>query len=85
MDYVSLLLKLIALGVCVAGWYKAAEMEENGPSPFIWAGISAALYLATWLVLGWGWPGIILTQIGMGLAIALIRLVIDLRKPPQPR
>ena len=52
---ISLILHIIVAVVCASTYWKAAEMEDNGPSPFLWAGASLAVFLVTWLVLGWSW------------------------------
>lgn len=50
--------------VCVLGaiaWYKAAEVE--GVTPWLWVGMSVAVYGLTWRYLGWGFVGNLLGQI----------------------
>ncbi len=77
--YISLVLHLAAAFVCTGTYWRAAQMEENGPLPLLWALISLTVFLFTWLILGSGWPVIILGQLGVGLTIGIVRTIIYLR------
>jgi hypothetical protein len=79
IDYFGIVLHLAAAGVCAYVYWKGAEMED-GPSPLIWAILSLMVFAVTWLWLGWRWPGIILSQVGIGVVIAVFRTVIALRE-----
>ena len=48
--------------VCAIGWYKAADLEDV--VPWLWVGLSVAVYAFTWLWLGCAWVG---NLVGQGL------------------
>ncbi len=57
MSFDQLFLRLYSfqfflLLLCAFFYFKAAEMEDA--SPLLWAGLSVAVYLVTWMVLNWG-------------------------------
>ncbi|HEY4328480.1 MAG TPA: hypothetical protein VGN88_01990 [Phycisphaerae bacterium] len=82
-DPIGIILHVIVAAVCASTYWKAAAMEDNGPSPFLWMGASLAVFMVTWLVLDWRWSDLIFAQVGMGLAIGIVRAVAYLRKNPQ--
>lgn len=77
IDYIAIALHLIVLAVCASTFWKAAMMEDapGYTLGFVWSGLSIALFLIAWLVLGWGWMGLVLCQISLLLAIGVLRAI----------
>lgn len=66
------LIYIIVLLVCAAAYYRLADLDPDA-SPIIWTGLSLAIFLITWLVLGWGLPGDLFGQLALFGGITLIR------------
>ena len=75
----TIVLHGVVLFICVTTYWKAGEMEDPTGSlvSAAWAGLSALVFLMTWLLLGWGWMGIIVSQVGLGIGIAIVRAAKD--------
>jgi hypothetical protein len=65
--------QFILLLLCALAYFKAAEMEDDASS-VLWAGLSVAVFVVTWLVLGWSFVGNLGGQAGLLVAITLWRL-----------
>ena len=89
MDFYQTALRFVVGFVCAIFFYKAAQLEEDGPPPILWLALSALIYLACLFLLGGSWPIIIGGQVCLLLAIGVMRVVKSLRsnsKPPaRPR
>ncbi len=77
MSFDQLFLRLYSfqfflLLLCAFVYFKAAEMEDA--SPLLWAGLSVAVYLGTWMVLNWGILGCLGGQVALLGAITVFRL-----------
>jgi len=53
-------------------YYKIAEAEDS--PGVVWAGVSVGVYLVTWRLLGWGYPGNIFGQVALFGGITLWRV-----------
>jgi len=75
IDYVGLVFHGVGLFVCVMTFWRAAEMEEQAGRALsmIWAGMSAIVYLGSWLILGLGWPGMFGGQVVLLAGIGVVR------------
>jgi len=67
----TLILGLIAFAVF---FNRAAEMEDDA-TPWIWSAVSVLVSVVTMFWLHWGWLGIILSQVGIFIGIAVIKLM----------
>ncbi|MGN6370691.1 MAG: hypothetical protein ACTHN5_20755 [Phycisphaerae bacterium] len=81
-DYLSLIMHLAGLLVSVMTFWRAGAMEEATERRLsvIWSGLSAVVYLGSWLILGMGWPGIIGGQVLLLVAIGVVRGIAYLRE-----
>jgi hypothetical protein len=57
-------------------YYKAAEIDKAS-QPLLWAGLSAAVFVLTWRVLGWGLIGDVFGQIMVAVGIAIGRVLME--------
>ena len=57
--------------LCAVGWYKAADLEDV--APWLWVGLSVAVYAFTWLWLGRAWVGNLVGQGALLAAVTLFR------------
>jgi hypothetical protein len=81
IDYLGLVFHGVGLFVCVMTFWRAAEMEEQvgRALSMIWGGMSAIVYLASWLIFGLSWPGMIAGQVLLLVAIGVVRGVAYMR------
>jgi hypothetical protein len=61
----------VLLLACAIFYYRAGEFE--GRSGVVWAGLSITLSLLVWRIFHWGWPGILLSQVGLFAGITVGR------------
>jgi hypothetical protein len=64
-------IEFVACVLCAIAWYKAAEVE--GIAPWLWVGMSVAVYVLTWRYLGWGFFGNLFGQILLVAGITGVR------------
>lgn len=74
-------IEFVLLVVCMAIYYKAAEMEHE--PALLWMGISVAVYVFTWRHLRWSWFGCLLGQFALASGIAVVRAINEMRKTRQ--
>jgi len=65
--------QFVMLLACAGFYYKAAEVE--GSSGFLWAALSAGVFVLTWIILSWGWLGCLLGQVGLFAGITVFRVL----------
>ena len=70
--------QLVFLLICAIVYYKLADVENE--SGILWAGLSIGVFLLTWLVLHWAFPGNLMGQLALFAAITLHRVWRDSRK-----
>jgi hypothetical protein len=84
MGFYGAALQLITGVVCALFFYKAAQLEEDGPPPILWLALSVLIYMACLFFLGGSWPLMIGGQVGLLVAIGVVRVVIYLRATSKP-
>ena len=82
INYVGLIMHLAGLFAAVTTFWRAGVMEEPTARRLsaIWAGLSAAVYLGSWLIFSMGWPGIIGGQMLLLGGIGVVRAIAYLRE-----
>ncbi len=82
IDYIGLILHGAGLFVCVTTFWRAGVMENPAERRLsvMWAGLSAIVYLASWLIFSMGWPGIIGGQVLLLVGIGVVRAIAYLRE-----
>jgi hypothetical protein len=73
IDYIGIIVNCILMGVCATTFFKAAEMEHK--SPWVWTGISLAIFLTTAFAMHWGWAASLCCQVAVFAVITFIRVL----------
>ena len=71
--------QFLVLIVCAAIYWKLAALDPEASS-IVWAALSAFTFFATWLLLGWGYPGNLFGQVALFGGITAFRLLRDRRQ-----